>query len=255
MKTLSLGVKMTYLFGSLDLIRSVSSYNPGSVTILSDSEKSRFNAFSFGFGAHYHKSFDKIFLNVGAFYNLSTDLDGKKDKFTTTSVSKIPAGTYFVDTLVYGIQQEGTINIPQSMAIGASVILDQKLELAVDFQKDTWSKSTFFGENKNLSDNQRFSFGLEYTPDFGSPKYIKVIKYRAGFTYIESYLTYEGVQLRQTGGTMGVGLPLRSGGIINVGLQYNHREIPGNDILKENYLQLNLNFSLRSNWFFKRHFD
>lgn len=255
-KSLSLGIKMTYLFGSLDLLRNMYTYNTESTSIMADSEKSKFRAFSFGFGTHYHKSFDKIFLNVGAYYNLNTNLNGKKEKFTTNTISKVATGNYFTDTLIVdSVPQEGKIVIPQSICIGASVIFDQKLEVAVDFQKDTWSKSTFFGENRNLSDNQRFSLGLEYTPDYLSPKFYKVIRYRAGFNYIQSYLTYEGVQLRQTGGSIGAGLPLRSGGIINLAILYNHREVPGNDILKENYIQFNINFSLRSNWFFKPRFD
>ncbi len=255
LKSLSLGIKIAYLFGSLDRIRAVDSYNTSSTTFVNESNRAVFDAFSFGLGAHYHKLMNEnLFLNVGATYNFNTDLSADYENLTTLTIAK-SNGSFFIDTISSGILEQGAIQIPQRFAFGTSILFKQKLELAFDYQKDNWSDSKFFGENQNLSNNQRFSFGLEYTPDYGSPKYFKLIRYRAGFNYIKSYLMIEDTQIKQTGGTLGIGLPIKSGAFINFAVLYNHREAPGIDLLQENYFQFNLNVSFRANWFLKRHFD
>jgi hypothetical protein len=256
-KSFSVGVKMAYMFGSVDRIRGIDTYNKNLTinTFLLESNRSVVGKFSYSLGAHFHKSLSSdLFLNLGATYNFKTDLTASYEKLTTLSVQR-PDNSLPPDTLVDEIAAKGAIQLPQGYSLGASLLIKQKLELAFDYQFDNWSKSRFFGENHNLSDNQRYSFGAEYTPDFGSSKYFKVVKYRAGFNYTKSYLGFEQGQLSQIGGSAGLGLPLRSGAIINVGLLYYQRGLNNQESLKENVFQVNLNFSFKANWFFKRHFD
>ena len=254
-KAFSVGLKMDYLFGSLDRIRGVDSYNPNSVTYIQESNRAVLSAFSYGLGAHFHKSLGpKVYLNLGATYNFNTDLSAEYEKLTTVYVGKTYT-SLSPDTLVDEIAAKGAIQIPQGFSLGASMIFNQKFEVAADYQFDNWSKSQFFGENQSLADHQRYSFGMEYTPDFSSSKYFNVVKYRAGFNYTKSYLMFESDQLNQIGASFGLGLPLRSGALINLAFLYNRRGLSENDFLKENYFQLNLNFSFKASWFLKRHFD
>ena len=133
-------------------------------------------------------------------------------------------------------------------------MLNQKVELAFDYELKKWSKSKFFGKKQELSDNQKLAFGVEYTPDYSSTKYFKLIRYRAGLNMTDSYLTIDGKQLRQIGGSIGFALPLRSGAFINLSASYNKREVPGLDVLKEDFFQFHLNLSMKSSWFIKRKF-
>jgi hypothetical protein len=202
-------------------------------------------------GAHFHKEIDKNFyLNIGAKYGFNSELSAEKEINSYLQVAKF--GTTYTDHIVDTTYKTSEIPLPSSFSIGTSAILYQKLELGFDYQIDNWSKSSF-GE-QIFADNQRYSFGLEFVPDFGSSVYWKLVRYRAGFNYTKSYIMYNNSQLKQITGSFGMGFPLRSGALINVGLLYSHREIPNTDFFTENYLQLNLNFSFKANWFVKKHF-
>jgi len=256
-KPLSLGVKIAYTFGSLDRTRRVITYPTEASffkTQVNEENNAVFDAVSFGFGAHFHKLINENFmLNIGATYNLKTELEGTLEQFTALDIIKANGNSYR-DTLVNEVVNQGALILPRSYSIGASVLLKQKLEVAVDYKVDKWSESKSFGQNLDLSDNQRFSVGLEYTPDYSSTKYFKLIRYRAGFNMTNSYLTLNGKQLEQIGGSIGFALPLRSGTFINLSTSYSKRSVPGEDILTEDFFQFHLNLSMKSSWFVKRKF-
>ena len=256
-KPLSIGIKIAYMFGTLDRTRRVTTdvnENSLSASTFTDQNKSVFDAVSIGFGAHFHKSINEnLLLNLGATYNLKTELDGSQERFSSLVVYK-NGGQLPTDTLINEIVNQGVLEIPRSYSIGASVLLKQKLELAVDYKIDKWSDSKSFNQELNLSDNQRVSAGLEFIPDHSSTKYLKLIRYRAGFNYTNSYISLNEKQLRQIGGSLGFAFPLRSGAFLNLSASYNKRSIPGEDILTENQFQFHFNLSMRANWFVKKKF-
>jgi hypothetical protein len=251
LKSFSVGAKVSYLFGSLDRIRDIYSSNIISSTEYDEKNSWIIHGFSFGVGAHYHKQINtNLLLYAGASYNFNTDFPADNKQFATLSVTKFLMTK--TDTVSNTSNGGSKIGIPQNFSVGASAILFQKLEFAFDYQIDSWSKTNF--DDQSYSDNKRYSFGLEYIPDAGSSVYLKLVRYRAGFNYINSYLMYDNQALRQMGASVGLGLPLKSGAVINLSLIYNHREVPNRDVLTENFLQVNLNFTFMANWFVKKHF-
>jgi len=251
-KNLSIGAKVSYLFGSLDRYRQLTTGNHSSVSNFTESNKWIFNKFSFGLGAHFHKDFtENFFLNVGLNYAFRTDLSGDYESVQLLSVSSISKRGDLIDTLK-NEPVNGDFSIPQKYSIGVSAILLKKFEVAFDYQSDNWSGIKFDGQT--FADNKRYCFGLEYVPDIGSSVYWKLVRYRGGINLTNSYLLYNGSQLKQVTGSFGLGLPLRSGALINVGLLYSHRDVADQNALSENVFQVNLNFSFKANWFVKKHF-
>jgi len=256
LKSLSLGFKLAYVFGSVERTGVSVSNNDLSVNTITSTDSKVFNALSLGFGAHLHKPIgDKLLLNIGATYNLKTNLATDYEKFITSETQKWYTTGALIDTLAYGLVQEGTMTLPHSFSFGSSIQFNQKLELAFDYQLEKWSESKFFGELQNFKDNRRICFGLEYIPDYNSVKYFKLIKYRLGFSNSDSYLVFNNQQLKQVGGSLGFDFPLRSGTHINVAFIYNKRKIPGDDRLSENFFQIHLNFSLLANMFYRGKFE
>ncbi len=255
-KPLSVGIKLAYIFGTLDRTRSIRtevSENSLSSSVTVDGDKSVFDAVSVGFGLHFHKLINEnLFINIGATYDLKTNLDGNQDRFTYLTVSN-NNGNY-TDTILNETINRGALIIPQSYGFGASVLLKQKLELAFDYKIDKWSESKSFDQNLALLDNQRFSAGIEFIPDYSSTKYIKLIRYRAGFNYTNSYLKIKDEQLKQIGGSLGLAFPVKSGAFISFSATYNRRSIPGEDILTEDQFQFHLNLTMKANWFIKSKF-
>jgi len=260
-KQFSVGIKAAYMFGTINRSSSITSENDNSTNILSVENKRIFDAFSFQFGLHLHQKLsEKLHLNIGATYGLNTKLSADYEKLVTSETTKYYPNTrtesgIFVDTIFSGLVNQGSLNIPASYGLGTSLIINQKLEIAADYQVEKWSNTEFFGEIQNFKDNERLSIGVEYTPEYNGIKYSQVIRYRAGFNKTNSYLLVDDKQLKQIGGSIGFGFPLRGGSLVNIAFMYNKRTIDGNNSLSENFFQLHLNFSLQSSMFYRYKFE
>lgn len=251
-KSLSVGFKLSYVFGPLIYNKTSTSYNESSTTILNRQDKANITAFTYKTGIHYHRNLNKnLYINIGATYGLNSDLEAKDHLFITNVI--IRSNSSSVDTLKDETVSVGFLQIPQSYSFGTTVLINKKLELGVDYSKALWSESKYFDTDQNLADQEKFAFGVEFTPDLLSVKYGKTIRYRLGANFSKSYLLYEGTQLMSYELAFGVGLPVkRTPSIINFALSYNKRYIPGLDILTENYIQFQFNMSLQAIWFIKR---
>ncbi len=257
-KDISLGVKLSYTFGTLDKdTRRVTNNNAEgakSGTVIDEQNHSSFDAVGLGFGAHWHKVINpKLTVNLGATYNLKTELDGLHDKLVISYISKSNQISV-KDTLMNDNVNRGVLELPMSYSVGASVILNQQWELAGDYKVEDWTSSKMFGKEQNFSKNEEYCFGVEFAPDINSTKYYKIIKYRAGLSLTNSYLTVQDKRLKEIMASVGFALPLKRFAIINLSGSYSRRYVPGLDILKEDIFQIHLNFSFKGTWFIKSKF-
>ena len=251
---LSVGLKSSYIFGSVDKIKTISSYNDYSTTIINQEDRIIVNSFAFSSGIHFHKSInDNFILNLAATYALKSDIGADNNRFVTSLVNT-SSNNLFMDTLFDANVQEGALELPQSFSTGVSVVLNKKYEIAFDYNRANWSDTKFFGEQQTLANFEQFAGGIEFTPDYRSIKFFKVIRYRAGANMSKSYLMYESKQLQSYEFSLGFGMPLKkSGAIINCSFAYGNRYIPNEkDLLSESYYSFNLNLSLHALWFKKR---
>ncbi|MEN8121097.1 MAG: hypothetical protein ABFS35_12150 [Bacteroidota bacterium] len=252
LKSLSVGFKLGYVFGPLIYNKTSVSVNQASTSYLIRQDKANINAFTYKTGIHFHRNLtENLFVNIGATYGLNSDLDAKEHLLITNVV--MINGNELTDTITDKIINGGVLQMPQLYTFGASVLLNKKLELGIDYSKTLWSESKYFDNEQNLADQEEFSFGAEYTPDLSAVSYWKTIRYRLGANFLKSYLLYEGIQLRSYGVSFGMGLPVkRTPSVMNFALSYNKRYIPGIDILTENYIEFQFNMSLHAIWFKKR---
>ena len=252
LKSLSVGVKISYLFGPLIYQKISVSQNLNSVSTIEQKDQANVSAFSYKTGIHFHRKIrEKLFLNVGATYGLSSDLSADNHSFITNTITRYN-GT-LRDTLLDENQNIGILNIPKSYGTGFSLKVDNKIEFGFDYTFAEWSKSNFFDNDYSFADNSKIAFGLEYTPDRTSNKYLNLIRYRMGANLANSYLVYDNTQLKSYEVSLGFGLPIkRSPTIINFAISYQKRYIPGVDLLSENYLMFQLNLSFQDSWFVKR---
>ncbi len=223
-------------------------------SVITETNFSSFDAISLGFGAHFHKTINEnLTVNIGANYNLKTELEGTHDRISVTNIKKA-GGAFIVDTVINENVNRGVLELPQSFNFGTSVLLKQKLEVAFDYKLEQWYDTKIFGKAQNFRENEQYSLGFEFSPDLNSTKYFKLIKYRAGVNLTNSYLVVQEKRLKDIGASIGFAFPLRRQAIINLSASYNRRFVPGLDILKENIFQIHLNLSFRANWFIKSKF-
>ena len=162
------------------------------------------------------------------------------------------------DTLAHIEEQKSKVIMPLSAGVGISYVKNNKLEVNADYFFQQWSKASFFGAPYVfLTDRSVIAVGGEYIPDkFSIRNYASRIAYRAGLNYENSYLLVNNQQVKDFGISFGVGLPVyRSNSTINVSAELGRRGSTKSNLVRENYIKLNLSVNLYDFWFVKRRFD
>ncbi|MDA3911360.1 MAG: hypothetical protein PF448_08395 [Bacteroidales bacterium] len=260
-KSLSLGVNVNYLFGSIHRTNAVtfSRDDPGMVNV-TEKNSMYFSDFYLSLGLQYDWQLnDDNNLTLGLMWENNSELNAKQDLLVTNALSI--SSSAVIDTLLFQGDQEGTVTLPMSVGAGVAYEHSDKLILAADFYLQDWTNAQMFGETDSLGLSQRVSLGVEWTPDGkNSPglKYWKKVRYRGGAYYNNTYLQFNqgDTQIDDFGISFGLGLPLkRSNTTFNLSLELGQRGSLQNNLVREQYLVVGMNFSLSDIWFIKRKFD
>lgn len=243
MKNLSVGLNISYLWGTVNNITSILYPN---ASLASDRQKERSKSTSlkgvkFDFGAQYTYDIDTHnSLTVGAVFSPKTKLSNEIETLSILNV---------VTTDKY----KSTFDTPTSFGLGLSYLWNKKLTLAVDYNQQNWNKANFDGEEGALLTYRKYSLGVEYSPEQLSRNYLKTIKYRAGFYYADPYYKIDNERAaREYGVSAGLGLPIpKIRSSINVSVQYIKVQNRATYFLKENYFRVNLGLIFNERWFVK----
>lgn len=204
-----------------------------------------------------------ILMSAGAYIRPGADLNTFTQTIEYTYTDSF-TNPNIVDTL-FEKSANGVTTSPLALGIGLSFNIGNKWVLATDYSRTLWSQLTVDGENANLSDAQRVSMGAQYIPEFdkrGAGNYLRVVRYRAGFSFEQTMLNVNGQQPIRYGLTMGLGFPLTtassSNSIFNIGAEVARRQTIGTS-LTENYFNIHAGFTITPHkydqWFAKRKYD
>ena len=258
-KNLSLGFNANYLFGNIKQQNSVRFKDEGLVNITRENTL-YFSDFYFSLGAQYKYEIDKDnSLNIGLVWDMNADLSSKRSLVVTNALSTSSSNP--VDTIEFYDKKEGVVSLPQTFGLGVSYQYKDILTVAADAKFQDWSDAEAFGVQDSLGAGQRFSLGAEYIPaGKNSPglNYLEMVRYRIGGHYNNSYLQFDNgdTKINDFGISFGLGLPLkRSKTTINLSLELGQRGSTDNNLVKEQYAILGVNFSLTDIWFIKRKFE
>lgn len=159
---------------------------------------------------------------------------------------------------------------PDTYGLGFTYLRGEKLTLGADVTFQKWSSvkytslmSDAMEDDKRFNDRWKFGFGAEYRYGQYERNYFKLIRYRAGFNYSNSYLNYkyndQSKGYNEYGVTVGLGLPFiesfyRTGRIsyININLEYQRINPEVKGMIKEEYFGISLNMNINELWFRKR---
>ena len=256
---LSLGVGVSYLFGKI--------YHSNAIVFADDSVGTYINSFcqrtfkisdvTFDVGAKYNIHIGENNLRLGAYYAYNRDLHAKQSTLVYNTLAS--AATTVIDTISQNIDEKGSIGLPHTIGFGACYTYNSKLSIAADFTLQNWKDSKFFGECDSLNNSIGLALGAEYTHNRLSPKNIwESSSYRMGLYYNNSYINMNAKKLSipDYGITFGVGFkPRHAKTIFNVTLQYGQRGSLNDELVKENYFIVGVNFSLVDRWFVKSRID
>ncbi|MFO7788991.1 MAG: hypothetical protein ACQES1_05550 [Bacteroidota bacterium] len=261
-ENLSLGINLNYLFGNIQQVNSMQFTGSSEEGMLDITEKKTMylNNFYFSLGTQYdYQLTDNQRLTIGLTCDLNTTINAHRTYLATNALSA--TSDVVADTVEHNPREEGEIKLPLNIGAGMAYHYKDVLSLAADLRYQDWSNATIFGEQDSLGAGRRISLGAEYTPSGKeSPdlKYMHNIRYRLGAYYNDTYLVFDqgDTQINDFGISFGLGLPLkRSNTTFNLSLELGQRGSLKNDLVKEEYVVLGINFSLSDIWFIKRKFE
>jgi len=253
-RSLALGFKISYLFGSKTEETIIDIDQPGSFSSALY-ETAKVNDFLLGFGATYYiKLGEKSQIYLAGIYELANDLN-------TTRQERLDQRQRFsglllnTDTIVADMNVK--IRLPQKYGIGISYTNGTRWLISTDLIIQDWNDFSDAANNLNtLARSYRSAFGIEYIPDATSvSNYLKRIIYRAGIHYELTPFKLNNEQIYDFGINFGVSLPVinrNAPSLVSFAFQYGQRNGGADFAITENYFRFALGFTINDIWFYRR---
>lgn len=261
-KDFSVGLKATYLFGSVnrDYSNLLAVDNQPLSYIVGIKEQTYVKDFMFTGGLSFSK--DSLFkddfrFSAGLVYSFATKLNADK---TTVIQRRISTGTPITsDTL---ITKSDKISIPSSLTFGVSLSKGSRWTAGAEFSVQDWSQfKNIDNESENLEKMWRVSVGGELTPDAIAGNYLKRITYRVGMSYEKNPIVTEkpidsGIynSVKDIGINFGFSLPTGYSSL-DWGFRIGKRGDKVENIFEETYYKIFFGITFNDKWFIKRRFD
>ena len=202
------------------------------------------------------------FQLYGAYAPEATLYAQNDEIFTTLSTSTSSVGQQLVIDLSVAGLDETILILPQALTYGLGMGKSKKWFVGAQYEMITSSdfRNEFITlDGISYEDGNKLAFGGFYIPSYGSlTSYWKRIVYRFGYFNQTTGIRIQGSSLVDSGITFGVGLPaLRIGSFsnANMGITLGTRNTDNPNLVRENYWQLKLGFSLNDLWFVKRKYN
>jgi len=262
-KHLSVGANASYIFGNLKETQSTEVPSLGGVLNSRIEESNSITGLNYDFGAQYTVDFSaRKHLTFGYSASANTKLNTSNSYIVSSYFRDATTGNEGVatDTLVNNQQPSAKIQLPMINRFGISFQNEGKFLVGADYTMSNWSKLAVAGVNKGLRDSKTINVGGQFTPNVNSlSSYWASVDYRLGAIYDQTYLYVNNTNIKKYAATFGLGLPLRAGYSsfykINIGAEVGRRGTLVNGLVKENYVNVHLSFTLNDKWFIKNKID
>ncbi|WP_295770439.1 hypothetical protein [uncultured Mucilaginibacter sp.] len=261
---ISFGGNVSYIFGNLRKFRSTEIPSIGN-NLNSRSERSNsIGGVNFDYGTQVNFDFGderEQHLVFGYSGSASSTLNSKVtnivSQYKTSAEGDESAA---LDTLSNQVLNDGKIKLPLMHHFGISFQKDGKFLIGADYSIGNWSKLSIPNSSEVLRNSQTLNVGGQFTPNGNAlHNYFALIDYRLGFRYDKTYINVANTNINQYAGTFGLGLPLAPNGgtfyKINIAAEYGQRGTLTNNLIKENFFNIHIGFTLNDIWFRKYKFD
>ena len=214
---------------------------------------------NFNLGLMYqYKLKGKLTIFSSLYYTPKSILVSNNER--TISTITINSDFVYSDVDKYDpITSKTDLHLPQKWAVGLGIGDNKKWAFGADLAIQDVGKlyNTYNSlDNVTYSKYERYGFGGFYTPTTNPFfSYAKRITYRGGFVYEKTGLIVNSTSINDIGITLGAGFPI-TGSLsnLNLGLQFGKKGTTSNNLVQENYVVINLGFSLNDKWFVKSKF-
>ncbi|MES2064086.1 MAG: hypothetical protein V4456_19335 [Bacteroidota bacterium] len=262
-KHLSIGANISYIFGNLKETQSTEVPSLAGVLNSRIEESNSITGLNYDYGVQYTVDFSaRKHLTFGYSASSNTKLNTVNSYIVSSYFRDASNGDEGVatDTSVNRQQPSGKIQLPMTNRFGISFQDEGKYLIGADYTMSNWSKLTVAGVDKQLRDSKTINVGGQFTPNVNSlSSYWAAVDYRLGAVYDQTYLYVNNTNIKRYAATFGLGLPLRGSTSsfykINLAAEIGKRGTLANSLVKENYVNVHLSFTLNDKWFQKYKFD
>lgn len=261
-KNLNLGFNLSYLFGSLKEARSTEYQDVASFYNSRTENRNGIGGLALDLGLQYLTPInEKTTLTIGYNTSLKSTLNTNLTNSSFTYITNVATGDEFkIDTISSVLDREGEINLPASHTLGISLMKENKWLIGADFRMSNWSNYRINGSNPSLNNTWGVSVGGVIVPNINAvTNYLKLMDYRFGVNYDKSYVKINNTEIDVKSINVGLGLPLVSNRSafykINFSAEIGSRGTLDNNLIKENFYNINLGFTINDRWFQKYKYD
>ncbi len=258
-KNLSIGFHGSYLFGSTIRSNQLLITDENGVEVGSPSEYyERLTVSDVGFkvGVHYLlKASENTNFHIGAIYQKFGEVNG-------TGFAKLAgigqASDPDSDGDLIANNVEGSVFIPNRFGFGLSFEKMNKYVIGLEGQfQDFSSYRNFFGDPLDLQATKKLALGFQMVPSYLSfDNVLKRSTYRIGLEWMQTPYYLNQTNINDIGLSLGTSIYLNQLSMMNLALKVGQRGTLDQGLIRENYVNFTLGFSLNDNsWFFKRVFE
>ncbi len=252
-RSLSAGANIKVLFGEIERNNKLIFSDFLYMYHFINTEKLQISGLNFDLGLQY-----SLDLKNGNYINAGAAISTGRDYRSDYENLHLGYSTSAEDTLLYFNDNKTRAHIPATLRFGIAGGKKNKYSLGIDLVSTKWSEGDIYGSDGYLADTRSLHFGAEYIPDWTSNyNFLKRIEYRIGFHTGDYYLIINNEQIKETGLTAGLGIPLgRSLSKANFFVDYTRRSGSATkDLHTEDYITFGASLNFYDFWFIKRRYD
>jgi hypothetical protein len=209
------------------------------------------------FGAHYDKLIkSKYTLQLSATYTPKTSLESTNTRFISSITTN--GGIDSQESIDLGILANTSNKFSSETNLGVGFGVSQKWFVGFNYFNNSKGLTNPLESNADVKHEatSRISLGGFYIPKYDSfTSYISRVAYRVGTRLETTGLVLKNQPIEDFGITFGLGLPVGGVSKINIAVELGQLGTLDGGLIKENYTNIMLGFSLSDIWFIKRKYD
>ncbi|RUA29141.1 MAG: hypothetical protein DSY77_15385, partial [Bacteroidetes bacterium] len=267
-KSLSIGANADYNFGNIENSTLVYGYNTEGDLLSYHSKEtnsSSLSGLSFNFGLHFREMIsDKLEIQSSFTYAPESNLTSKNERLFSTVTINFDDGTEtFINQFDADLEannlDETTLTLPSKYSIGVGLGQPRKWFAGIEYtaqQTSKFNNPLYANTGTTFEDASKLSIGGFYIPEYNAfSSYWKKTVYRAGLRFENTGLNINNQTINEFGMSFGVGLPVGTPRTpfsnANIGLEFGRRGTTDANLIKENFVNINISLSLNDWWFQK----
>lgn len=266
---LGIGVDASYNFGNVQNSALQFRYQDGEPLQYHSKENNRsdLSGINLNFGMNYKTMITKKHqLTAALTYMPKSSITSDNQRyFSTVVVDPFTNDELIINTIEADLDAQNLrstdLILPSLLSFGAVIGVPQKWFAGGEytFQKTSeFDNPIFTIGNAEFVDASTIAVGGFYIPDFKSfSSYWKRIVYRAGVRFENTGLRINNQTINEFGMSFGIGLPVGADifSNANIGFEFGKRGTTKENLIQENFMNLQIGLSLNDRWFNKRKYN